>query len=215
MFVDLKVAFDSVDRGKLIEAMEKRGIRKSLTRRTKEIMRETSCRVRAGGKIGEKFWTERGVKQGCPLSPLLYNVLTAEEEMAKVKWGGVKIGEKKIYTLAYADDMVLMAHEEEEMESMIVRLEEYLDKKKLELNASKTKMMRFRKGGGTVKKRGWRWKRKKIEEVKEFTYLGYRLQRNGKQEGYVRERIGRAAAIMGQVWGMGKRRFGKDWGKRV
>lgn len=32
---------------------------------------------------------------------------------------------------------------------------------------------------------------------------------------YVKERIRKAAAVMGQVWGIGKRRFGKDWGKRL
>lgn len=53
------------------------------------------------------------------------------------------------------------------------------ERKKLELNVGKTKIMRFRKGGGREVKRDWRWKEKRIEEVKEFTYLGYRLKRNG------------------------------------
>jgi len=61
----------------------------------------------------------------------------------------------------------------------------------------------------------WRWKGEKLEEVKEYTYLGYTLQRNGGQEAHVRGRVKKAAAIMGQVWGLGKRRFGKDWGKRL
>lgn len=37
----------------------------------------------------------------------------------------------------------------------------------------------------------------------------------GEQERHVREKIRKAAAIMGQVWGIGKRRFGKDWRRRV
>lgn len=53
-----------------------------------------------------------------------------------------------------------------------------------------------------------------MEEVKEFSYLGYKLQRNGGQEGQIKERM-RKAWIMGQVWGLGKRRFGKDWGRRL
>lgn len=66
-----------------------------------------------------------------------------------------------------------MAEEEEDLRSMIERLEGYLDKKKLEVNVSKTKIMRFRKGGKSISKREWRWKEKVIEEVKEFKYLGY------------------------------------------
>ena len=217
MFVDLKAAFDSVDRGKLIEAMRERGIRKGLVSRVERILKETRSRVKVGGEVGESFWTARGVRQGCPLSPLLFNILIAdiEEEMGKVKWGGIKIGGKKIYTLAYADDMVLMAEKEEEMKSMIERLEKYLEEKKLELNVGKTKILRFRRGGGRMRRWEWRWKGKEMEEVKEFTYLGYKMQRNGGQEGHIKERIKKAAAVMGQVWGIGKRRFGKDWGRRL
>ncbi|XP_020298810.1 uncharacterized protein LOC109863043, partial [Pseudomyrmex gracilis] len=63
-----------------------------------------------------------------------------EKEMGKVKWGGVRLGGEKICTLAYADDMVILAEEKEGMKSMIDRLEGYLDKKKVELNADKTNM---------------------------------------------------------------------------
>lgn len=41
------------------------------------------------------------------------------------------------------------------------------------------------------------------------------MQRNGEQDAQIRDRIKRAAAIMGQVWGIGKRRFRGDWGRRM
>jgi len=73
--------------------------------------------------------------------------------MGKVRWRGVSIEGKRVYTLAYADDMVMLAEGKEEMRSLMERLEGYLDKKRVELNAEKTKMMRFRKGGGRVKRK--------------------------------------------------------------
>lgn len=89
LFVDLKAAFDSVDKGILLEAMRKRGIREGLSKRVEEMMKETKSKVMVGGEMGESFWTAKGVKQGCPLSlsPLLFNGLIAdlEEEMGKVK----------------------------------------------------------------------------------------------------------------------------------
>lgn len=42
-----------------------------------------------------------------------------EEALGKVKWGGLKIGERRIYSLAYTDDMVLLAEGVREMRSMM------------------------------------------------------------------------------------------------
>ena len=45
--------------------------------------------------------------------------------------------------------------------------------------------------------------------------MGYIFQINGGQEKHVKDRAKKAAAIMGQVWSIGKRRFGRDWKKRL
>lgn len=80
-----------------------------------------------------------------------------EEEMGKIKWE-VRIGKGRVYSLQYADIMVLMAEGENEIRSMMERLEGYLDRKGLEVNTEKIKVMRFRRVGGRVSKREWRWK---------------------------------------------------------
>lgn len=200
MFVDLKTAFDSVVRKVVIGMMKGKGIREELVERIEEVLRETKSRIRVGRKLRRSFWAARGVKQGCPLSPLLFNILLAdlEEEMGKVKRRGVKIEGEKVFTLSYADDMEVMAEEEEELRGMIERIERYLDRKRLEVNVGKTKIIRFKKGRGRLVKREWRWKGKKIEEVKQYKYLGYVLQKNGRQDAHVKDRVRRAAAIMGQ-----------------
>jgi len=163
LFVDLKAAFDTVDRRVLVESMEERGIRRGLVKRVKKVLRETKSRVRTGEEMGESFWTGRGLRQGCPLSPLLFNILMAniEEELGKIKWGEeINLSGRKIYSLAYADDLVLLVEKKEEMRSLIERLKGYLDRKKLEMNVGKTKFMRCRRGGGRETKRTWRWKGK-------------------------------------------------------
>ena len=217
MFVDLKAAFDSVDRRILWEAMEKRGVRAGLMERVREIYGETISRVKVGGEVGERFWTAKGFRQGCPMSPTLFNLLTADmdEELRKGKWGGVEVGQRRIFALAYADDMVVMAEREEEMESMIRRMEKYMEKKRLEVNVEKTQIIRFRKGGGRARVMEWRWKGRRIEEVKEFKYLGYVFKKNGRKKAHVRDRVKKAEVIMRQAWGIGKRKFGKKWSRRM
>lgn len=77
------------------------------------------------------------------------------------------------------------------------------------------KIMRFKRGGKRWSKKDWRWKEKRVKEVKEYKYLKYMLQKNAGQEAYVKERIRKATAvweirIMGEVGGIRKRRFGRN-----
>lgn len=129
-----------------------------MVRRCKEVLRETSNRVRIGEREGEIFWIVKEVRQGCPLSSSLFILLLADidEVSEKGGWGGVKLGGRKIYTLAYADvaDIAIMVEDEEGMKGIMGKLEKYLEEKGMELNVGKTKIMRCRKG----RKIGWRWK---------------------------------------------------------
>lgn len=88
-FADLKAAFDKVDRQELNKRMKGIGIEDQLRRRVMEVYRETKNTVRE--RKTEEFWTERGVRQGCPKSPTLFNVyiMDVEEEMRKEQTGGV------------------------------------------------------------------------------------------------------------------------------
>lgn len=111
-------------------------MRKGLVERVEEILRKTRSRVRVGGKTGAGFWTAKGVRQGCPLSADLFNLVMAdlEEEMGKVKWAGVRLEEDRMYSLIYADDVVLLAENEGNMRSMIEKLKGYMYRKGLSLN---------------------------------------------------------------------------------
>jgi len=203
-FMDLKAAFDRVDRKRLWKAMEKRGVRRGLTERVKEIYESTKCAVRSQGKRSEWFWTEKGVRQGCPLNPLLFSILIAdvEEKMRKGQVGGVLVEEERIWTLAYADDLVILAKSEEGMKEMLKRMERFLKRKKLQLNIEKTKMVCFKKGGGRRREKEWKWEGKKIEEVTEIKYLGYIIKRNGENDDQIKELKKKANRVIGQVWGI-------------
>lgn len=76
--MDLRAAFDTVDGEILWKTMRERGIREELVRRCEDMLKETRNRVRIGEERSEQFWTGRGVKQGCPLSSNLFNLLMAD-----------------------------------------------------------------------------------------------------------------------------------------
>ena len=60
-----------------------------------------------------------------------------------------------------------------------------------------------------------KWKGKSIEEVKEFKYLGYVFKRNGGQEAHIKDRVRKAEVVMKRVWGIGKRKFERNWKRRM
>ena len=103
--------------------------------------------------------------------------------------GGVRLGKKRLWSMEYADEVVLLSEGEEAMKEMMRRLERYLKKKKLELSVEKSQMMVFRKGGKKKKTIKWKWKNAQIEEVNEVKYLGYILRSNNEDKDQVKSRL--------------------------
>jgi len=74
--------------------------------------------------------------------------------------------------------------------------------------------MVFEKSRGRLKRREWRWKEEKVEEVREIRYLGFILQKNGGVDN-VTERIRRATIAMKQTWSIGERLFKENFERRM
>ena len=90
------------------------------------------------------FQIGKGVRQGCILSPCLFNIYAeyimrnAELEEAQA---GIKIARRNINNHRYADDTTLMAENEEELKSLLMKVKEESEKVGLKLNIQKTKIM--------------------------------------------------------------------------
>ena len=97
--------------------------------------------VRTGHRTTDWFQIGKGVRQGCILSPCLFNLyaeyIVRNAGLEEVQ-AGIKIARRNIKNLRYADDTTFMA-ESEELKSLLMKVKEESEKVGLKLNIQKTK----------------------------------------------------------------------------
>ena len=102
--------------------------------------------VRTGYETTDCFQIRKGVRQGCILSPCLFN-LHAEYIIQNTgldeAQAGIKIAGRNINNLRYEDDTTLMAESEEELKSLLMKVKEEREEVGLKLNIQKTKIMAY------------------------------------------------------------------------
>ncbi len=196
-FIDFKQAFDSVHREGMMRVMRSWGFQESLVRAIEELYGNTTARVRKADVVTETFPTTRGVIQGCPLSPHLYNLYLERVmlEALEEEEGGVEVSGVKFTNMRYADDIVIVAKTRDDLQRMLEKTEEQCKRFKLEINKNKTKSMKIAREREVL---NVRLGTGEIEQVQDFKYLGVNIGEKGKTEKSVRERIG-----------MGQRAFGR------
>ena len=122
------------------------------------------------------FQIEKGVRQGCISSPCLFNFY-AEYIMRNAglneAQAGIKIAERIINNLIYADDTTLMAEGEEELKSLLMKVKEESEKAGLKFNTQKTKIM----ASGPIT--SWQIDEETMETMTEFIFLGSKITVNG------------------------------------
>ena len=206
-FVDFKAAFDTVNRKKLFSRMRRITIPEYLVAAVEEIYRVTEYSIG-----GSSFRTDMGLRQGCPLSPLLFAIYISDAEKVLRNWqsGGVLIGGERIFSLAYADDLVLMATTAGEMKDMVECLARYAEKRDLVISTEKTKVIRFSKNG-VKSTHKWYCAGVAIEEVKNFCYLGFVFQSNGSWSAHIKMLATKGKECLSRVWSVGERLFADNF----
>ena len=120
-FIDYAKAFHCVDHNKLWKILKEMGIPYHLTCLLRNLYPGQEATVRTGHRTTDWFQIGKGVRQGCTLSPCLFN-LHAEYIMRNAgleeAQAGIKIAGRNINNLRYADDTTLMAESEEELKSL-------------------------------------------------------------------------------------------------
>ena len=126
-FIHYAKAFDCIDHNKLWKILQEMGIPDHLACLLRNLYAGQEATVRTGHGTTDWSQTGKGVRQGCILSPCLFN-LYAEYIMRNAWLGeaqaGIKIAERNINNLRYADDTTLMAESEEELKNLLMKVKE-------------------------------------------------------------------------------------------
>ena len=130
-FIYYTKAFDCVDHKKLWKILKEMGIPDQLTCILRNMYAGQEAAVRTRHGTTDWFQIGKGVRQGCILSPCLFNfyaeyiMRNAGMEEAQA---GIKIAGRNINNHRYADDTTLMAESEEELKSLLMKVKEESEK---------------------------------------------------------------------------------------
>ena len=175
-----------MDHKKLWEILIEMGMPDHLTcfLRNMHAGQEATVRTRHG--TTDWFKIGKGVRQGCILSPCLFN-LNAEYIMRNAGLAeaqtGIKIAGRNSNNLRYGDDTTLMAECEEELKSLLMKVKEESEKVGLKLNIQKTKIMA---SGPTT---SWEIDGETVETASDFIFLGSKITADGNCNHEIKRRL--------------------------
>ena len=188
-FIDFEKAFDRVNWIKMMEILKKLQIGWKDRRLVQELYMHQEVVIRVADGDSEPGSIGRGVRQGCPLSPLLFSIysqMIMDEAMNDVQ-EGIKVGGQWIKDVRFADDQGVVAHTELGLQRLVGSINESAKIYGMKINIKKTKTMVVSKSGGepvNITLEG-----QLVEQVKQFKYLGSVITEDGKCEVEVKTRI--------------------------
>ena len=164
-FIDYAKAFECVDHNKLWKILKEMGLPDHLTCLLRNLYAGQEATVRTGHGTTDWFQIGKGVRQGCMLSPSLFNFY-AEYIMRNTgldeAQAGIKIAGRNINNLRYADDTTFIEESEEELKSLLMKVKEESEKAGLKLNIQNTKIM----ASGPIT--SWQIDGETVETVRDF-----------------------------------------------
>ena len=214
-FVDYEKAFDRVDWQKLMEALTRLGVDWRDRRLIANLYMGQAVKIRIEGEESEPCRLGRGVRQGCPLSPVPFNIYIEEliQEALETEDGGIKVGGVLVKALRFADDQAMIASSQESLQIMMNRLNEVSEKWGMKINIKKTKVMVISRD--KVKTVELELSGQKIEQVHEFCYLGSMITEDAKCHKEIRRRIALGKQAFNKRRELMRRSFNQELKKRM
>ena len=151
-FVDFSKAYDSVWRNGLLYRLILNGLSLKFILLIKSMYTELQAAVKLPNGVTPYFSSLVGVRQGCNLSPMLFNLFVNDifDLFDNAKCDPVKLQTKLIHCYMYADDLLILSETENGLTKSLERLSNYAKKWKLKISAKKTKVIVFNKAGKII-----------------------------------------------------------------
>lgn len=141
-FLDMAKAFDSCYHQTIERGMQRAGIPQVIREYVMETYTDSTTVIECNGDFSKPVPLTRGVKQGDPLSPVLFNWVIDEAVAAAEETGmGVELGGERISALAFADDIVLVSRTSAGLDELIASMTGTLSQGGLEVNPEKCRTL--------------------------------------------------------------------------
>ena len=188
-FIDFEKAFDRVQHEKLIQILKKIGLDEWDTGLITDLYWKQTAFVQVGGAKSNKILIKRGVRQGCILSPLLFNIYSEQifAEALEEQKIGIRIGGEIINNIGYADDTVLLAESMPDLQKLLIDVNDACNRYGLAINIGKTKWMIVSKE--RIDNVQLELNNKIIERVPRFKYLCAWINENMDPDEEIKIRI--------------------------
>ena len=187
-FIDFEKAYDSVWHKALILKLLRHGIADRFTNIMQNIYSCSQSCVKLGGTLGPEFVCSKGVRQGDVLSPSLFNIFVNDiPDVIKETNNTPCLGDQPIGCLLYADDLVIMSHELEDLQKKLFDLQDYCNRWHLKVNTKKTKIIRVGKGNHHNLVKKITINDEPIDFVNSHPYLGIAISSDGKMDAAQRD----------------------------
>jgi hypothetical protein len=144
---------------------------------------KTKCAIKFLNNRTSFFQYKRGVRQGCILSPLLFIIYINEIPSPFEKTLSdpfVLPNGTPINSLLYADDLVILSRSQSGLQNCLNELHKWCEKWLMKINIKKTKVVIFQKRNSKIPNLKFHTGNQEIDITKEYTYLGLKLNQNGK-----------------------------------
>lgn len=181
-FIDFRKAFDKVQRPLLWQRLQQLGIQGRMLEALQHMYQHTELRLTMNGQTHSHCMsTSTGVKQGCPLSPLLFGLFIEQMHQVLVTscghLSGIHLGEHNLLDILYADDMVMLSTVLDHLNQISTALEQFCDEQGMEVNVPKSKCVVFKhpRDAGDWPRGVW-YKGQQVEELTCFKYMGLPIQ---------------------------------------